>query len=177
MQQLFFFLASKRLPITTRLPLFSEDETSIWFTLVEAAILAEHFSPYRLTLHLCYWVTKFSGSLKCRQQKMVKATLPPRLLRRAVGAAFLPLSPHCAQAPIISPIVFHGAWAWQSPNATHRCFRQQENSWVSEWMSRKIAFYDLLVQLALRWRPAAIVWTVCNKEGIRKKYSGSPSGM
>lgn len=94
-----------------------------------------------------------------------------------MGAVFLPLSPHCSQAPSLSPVIFHGAQAWQSPNATHRYFRQQENSWVSGWMSSKIAFYDLLVQLALRWRPAAIVCTVRSEEGIRNKCSASPLGM
>ena len=63
---------------------------------------------------------------------------------------FLPLSPHCSQAPSLLPVVFHWARAWQSPNTTHRYFSQQENSWVSEWMSRKIAFYGILVQLALQ---------------------------
>lgn len=87
---------------------------------------------------------------------MVKATLPPWLLRRAVGAVFLPLSLHCSQAPSLSPVVFHGARAWQSPNATH-CYFRQQNSSVSERMSRKIAFYHILVQLSLWWRPAAIV--------------------
>lgn len=82
--------------------------------------------------------------MKCRQQKMLKAMLHPLLLRREVGAIFLPLSPHCSQAPSLSPVVFHRAQAWQSPNATHRYFRQEENSWVLEWMSRKIAFYDAL---------------------------------
>lgn len=99
------------------------------------------------------------------------------LLERAVCVIFLPLSPHCSQSLSLSPVVFHGAQAWQSPNATHCCFLQQENSWVYEWLSKKIAFYDLLVQLALLWRPATIVWTVCNEEGRRNKCLLLPLGL
>lgn len=46
------------------------------------------------------------------------------------------------------------------------------------WIAvKKIAFYDLLVQLALQWRPATIVWTVCNEEGRRNKCLLLPLGL